>query len=116
MTTTAAITVAALRGGLITANQGGGGAATYTMPTGTAIDTAFGGSANLAVGDSFDFVITNISTNAAEDVTVAGDTGSTMTDGGSLTVASNDGVTSISSATFRMVRTGTNAWQGYRMS
>jgi hypothetical protein len=112
MTTTAAITVAALRGGMITANQGGGAAATYTTPTGAEIAAAM--PADFTVGDSFDFTITNISTNAAEDVTVAaGATGITVV--GNVTVASNDGVTSISWATFRVLCTGAATYSVYRI-
>lgn len=113
MTTTAAITVAALRGGMITANQGGAAAATYTTPTGAEIAAAM--PADFTTGDSFDFSITNLSTNAAEDVTVAaGASGITLK--GNMTVASNDAVGSIAAATFRVVCTGAATYDVYRVS
>ena len=111
MTTTATVTVAAIIGGQITANQGAAGAATYTLPTGTVLAAAL--PSDFGVGDSLEFSITNISTNAAEDVTVAGDTG--MTAKGSLIVAANSGVTELSFATFRIVNTGANTFDFYRI-
>src|SRR5574341_156151 len=91
-TTTTTLTAAEIIAGLLTANQGGAGAATYTMPLGTDLETAllalFPGLSN---DDSFDFTIVNISTNATEDVTVAGNTGTTAV--GNMTIASNAAVT-----------------------
>ena len=112
MTTSATVTVAALRGGLITANQGGAAGATYTLPSGTAMDAAM--PADFVAGDSFNFSICNISTNAAEDVTVAGNTG--MVAKGNMVVASNDGVTSIAAATFCVVKEAANTYSFYRIS
>lgn len=112
MTTTATITAAALLGGIITANQGGAGAATYTMPTGTAFQAALPG--DYENGDSWEFSVTNISTDAAEDVTVAGDTGMTLV--GSGVIASNAAATDRSAATFVIIRTGANAFSFYRKS
>ena len=111
MTTSATITTAAILGGQITANQGAAGAATYTMPTGTVLQAAL--PSTFVVGDAVEFVITNISTNAAEDVTVAGATGTTMK--GNVTVASNDAVTTVSWGKFRAVKTGTNTFDVYRV-
>lgn len=112
MTTSATVTVAALRGGLITANQGGGAGATYTLPTGTAMDAAM--PSDFVAGDSFDFAICNISTNAAEDVTVAGDTG--MVAKGNMTVASNAAVGDIAAGLFRVVKEAANTYSFYRIS
>lgn len=113
-TVSTTLTAAEIIAGLLTANQGGGAAATYTMPLGTAVETAllatFPGLAN---DDSFDFAITNISTNALEDVTVAGNTGTTAV--GGMTVASNAAVTDISWAIFRVRRTAANAYTFYRI-
>ena len=110
-TTTTTLTVAELLGGLITANQGGAGAATYTLPTGTLMQAAL--PTDFTTGDSFDFSIVNISTNAAEDVTVAGDTG--MTAVGNMTIASNAAVTDQAWGTFRVRKTGSNAFSFYRI-
>ncbi len=112
MTTTATISTAAILGGMITANQGAAGAATYTLPTGTILSAAL--PSTLAVGGSVDFTIVNISTNAAEDVTVAGDTGTTMK--GNLFIPSNDANTTHSFGTFRAIKTGTNTFDVYRVA
>jgi hypothetical protein len=115
-TTTGVMTAAELLGGLLTANQGGGGAATYTTDTGTAIETAFAAlvpGGVLANDDSFDFSIVNISTNAAEDVTVAG--GASVTAVGNMTIASNAAVTDEAKGTFRMRRTAANTFSMYRI-
>lgn len=111
MSTSATFTTAALLGGLITANQAAAGAATYTMPTGTVMDAAM--PADFVVGDSFDFSITNISTVAAEDVTVAGALG--MVAKGNLFVPSNDATSSIAFATFRVVKEAANTYSFYRI-
>ena len=111
LTTTTAITAAQVVGGLITANQGGAGAATYTFPTGTQLAAAL--PAAFTTGDSFYFHAVNISTNAAEDVTFAGDTGTTMV--GNVTMAANSGVTELSWATFLIRMTGANAFSLYRV-
>lgn len=116
MTTSATITTAAILGGLISANQGAAGAATYTMPTGTVWATAYTAATGLTpvVGDAVEFTINNISTVAAEDVTVAGATG--MTARGNMTVASNAAVTDQSVATFAIINTGTNTFDFYKLS
>lgn len=115
MTTTATITSAAILGGLITGNQGGGAAATYTLPTGAVFgpiaDAYFGG--NWGVDYSIEFTIVNISTNAAEDVTVAGDTG--MTAVGNMTIASNAAVGDQAWGTFRIRKTAANTYSFYRV-
>lgn len=110
-TTTTTLTAAEIVGGMITANQGAAGAATYTLPTGTLLAAAL--PSTFAVGDSFDFTVTNISTVAAEDVTIQGGTGTTLK--GSGAVASNNAATDISFATFRFVMTGTNTFDVYRV-
>jgi hypothetical protein len=115
MTTTATIASTSILGGLITANQGAAGAATYTLPTGTVFDAAckahFG--TPIQVNDSMDFTIVNISTVAAEDVTVAGDTG--MTAVGNMTIASNAAVADQAWGTFRVRKTAANTFSFYRV-
>lgn len=111
LTTSATLTAAQLATKLLTANQGGGAAATYTLPTGTLMDAAF---TNFRTDSSFDFHLTNISTVAAEDVTIAAGTGWTVV--GNMTIASNDAATSISAGTFRARKTGTATWTLYRIS
>lgn len=110
MTTTATISPQAIAGGIISANPGGAAPATYTMPTGTVFSS---GGPTLIVGDSVTFSIVNISTNAAEDVTVVGDTG--MTAKGNMFVPSNAATSDNSSATFCIVCTGPSTFDFYRV-
>lgn len=110
-TTTTTLTAAELLGGLLTANQGAAGTATYTTCTGTDLQNALPSS--FTTGDSFDFTIVNISTNAAEIVTVQGDTG--MTAVGNMTIAANNATTTQSWGTFRVRKTGNNAFSFYRI-
>jgi len=112
-TTSTTLTAQEILGGAITASQGASGAATYTTLTGTQLDALFP-AATLAVGLSFDFAVTNISTDAAEDVTMAGGVG--VTDVGNMVVASNAAATDMSAGTFRFFRTGSNAWELYRIA
>ncbi len=113
MTTTAGITTTAIFGGIITANQGAAGAATYTMPTGTALFAVTSGNF-VSVGDSLTFSIVNISTNAAEDITVAGNTD--MTAKGNMVVAANSSATELSRGTFTIVYKGGVAFDFYRIA
>lgn len=110
-TTTVTLTAAEILGGLITANQGAAGAATYTLPLGTDIEAAM--PADTANGDTFTFSIINISTNAAEIVTVQGNTGTTAV--GNMTIAANGATTSQAWGTFAVRRTGSGAYSFYRI-
>jgi len=110
-TTTTTLTAAEVVGGMITANQGAGAAATYTLPTGTLLAAAL--PSDFAVGESIELTITNVSTVAAEDVTVQGGTGTTLL--GSGAVASNAAATDKSSGRFRFVKSGTNTFNVYRV-
>lgn len=110
-TTSTTLTAAEIIGGLLTANQGAAGAATYTMPLGTDLEAALPG--DFATDDAFEFTIVNISTNAAEDVTVAGNTGTTAV--GNMTIASNAAVTDQAWGTFRVRKTGSAAFSFYRV-
>lgn len=110
-TTTTALTAAEMIGGILTANQGAGAGATYTMPTGTDLQTGL--PAAFATGDTLEFSIVNISTNALEIATLAGDTGTTLVGGGAVLANSAAGVAS--SATFRVRKTGANAFSIYRV-
>lgn len=111
LTTSATLTAAQLAVGILTANQGGGATATYTLPTGTLMDAAF---PNVRVDTAFDFALINISTVAAEDVSIGAGSGFTIV--GNATVASNNAATDQSTAHFRARRTGTNTWVLYRIA
>lgn len=115
-TTSVTLTAAELIGGLITANQGGGAGATYTLPLAADLETALIATyPGLQNDDAFEFVILNISTVAAEDVTVATNTGWTLV--GELVVPSNDtaGIAP-SNAMFRVRRTAANTYTLYRVA
>lgn len=112
-TTDATLTTAELLGGWITVNQGAAGTSTQTTPTGTQIDAALPSA--FATGDSFDFIVINISTNAAEDAILAAGAGVTLV--GDLNVASIDTAgEKSSSGTFRFRKTGSNAFTAYRIA
>lgn len=116
MTTTATISSAAILGRLITASQGGSAAATYTMPTGAVFAAAADavlGTGNWPTNYAIEFTIVNISTDASEDVTVAGATG--MTAVGNTTIASNAAVGDQAWGTFRVRRTAAATFSFYRV-
>lgn len=111
LTTSATLTAAQVISGLLLANQGAAGAATYTMPTGTLLQAAL--PKTMQVGDGFEFTIVNVSTVAAEDVTVAGGSGTTAV--GNMTIASNAAVADQAWGTFYVQKTGNNAFSFYRV-
>jgi hypothetical protein len=113
LTTSATLSAAAMYSSIFTASQGGGAAASYTTPTGSqlagVLPTGFG------VGDTFEFSITNISTNASEIATlVAGASGITLF--GNMTIAANNATTTANThATFRVYCSGANTFNIYRV-
>ncbi len=115
-TTTTTLTAAELIGGLLTGNPGGAAAATYTTPTGTDMETALiAVYPGLQNNDAFDFTIINLSTDAAEDITVAAGAGFTAV--GNMVVESNEATAQKSPfGTFRVRRTGANAYSIYRVA
>lgn len=114
-TTATTLTAAELLSGLLTANQGGAAAANYTLPLATALETALlVTNPGLANDDAFDFTLLNISTVAAEDITVATNTGWTLV--GKMTVESNAAVTDNSFGIFRARRTAANTYTLYRVA
>lgn len=112
MTDTTTITAAALIGGMIKATPTA--AASYTMPTGAVLAAAL--PAAIGVGDTVEFTITNVATNATFDVTVL-TAASGITLFGNMVVEANDATTTKgSSAVFRAVATGATAFDVYRIS
>jgi hypothetical protein len=113
-TSTTTLTAAELLTGLITSNPGGAAAATYTTPTGTQIETAMKAlKGTWDVDDSFIFSVVNISTNAADAVTIAAGAGVTLV--GDMTLAPvvvGDG----SSGIFLARKTAVNAVSIYRLA
>lgn len=113
-TTSTTLTAAELLGGLLTGNQGAAAAATYTLPLGTDLETALiAAFPGLAVNDAFEFTLINISVVAAEDITIATNTGWTLV--GKMTIESNAAVTDDSRGTFRVRRTAANTYTLYRI-
>lgn len=110
-TTSTTLTAAEIIAGLITGNQGAAGAANYQLPLAADVDTAL---PNSAADDAFDFSIVNISTVAAEDVTITTNTGWTLV--GEMTVESNDADRAASSGRFRCRKTAAGAWTIYRIA
>lgn len=113
MTTSATITVGAILGGMISANQGAAGAASYTMPTGAVLAAAL--PSDFTTGDSLDFTICNVSAVDAEDVTLI-TAASGITLKGNVVVEANSASTKVSQGTFRCLCTGASTFDVYRVS
>lgn len=111
-TTTTTLTAAEIIGGLLTGNQGAAGAASYTLPTVANLEAAL--PSDWAADDAFEFTLINLSTVAAEDITVVTNTGWTLV--GKMTVESNAAVTDDARGTFRARKTGASAWSLYRVA
>lgn len=107
---TATLTVAQILSGLIIVNQAGAAACTLTMPTASALDTAF---PNLKTNSRIDVSFVNISTVGAEDATIAVGTG--ITAYGNLFVPSNAATSDVAWGTFALVKTGDAAYNLYRV-
>lgn len=110
-TVSATLTAAEILTGLITVNQGAAGASVQTLPTAAAMDTAL---PDFSADMSFDFSLINISTVAAEDASIATNTGWTLV--GNMDVASNAAATDKSAGRFRARKTAEGAWTLYRLS
>jgi len=104
-TATATLTAAQIANQMLVANPGTS-AATYTLPLGTAIDTAV---PNATVGSTFDLAIVNIGTSSGA-VTLAVNTG--VTDGGNALTA----VAVTTSQMFRFRKTGDGTYVVYRLA
>lgn len=105
-TDTATLTAAQVLNGIILATPTA--AANYTLPT--VADFEAGGISSANVGSTFEFVIINLASNAAYDITLVTNTGWTIT-GGGVTV-----VQELSSARFRARKTSSTTWQLYRIA
>jgi hypothetical protein len=117
-TVSATLTAAELLAGVITANPGGGAAAALQLPLASALDTATaamgaGGTAMVAT-DSFDFSVTNVSTNALESASLTTNTGWTLV--GDTDIAANSGPTTKSAGWFRATKRGAATWTLYRLA
>lgn len=111
-TTTATLTIAELMTGIITGTHTAGATQTYTLPTGTLTDAGV----TMAIGDSFDWVLINLSAAAADTVTVAAGTDHTVV--GTMVVASAHSTTGAlygNAAQFRTRKTAANTFVTYRI-
>ena len=104
-TSTATLTVAQITGNVLVANPSTS-AATYTLPTASAIDAVLG---NTKIGSTFDLFIVNTGTSSG---TVTLSMGTGITDGGNAAVA----VAITSSALFRFRKTGDAAYTVYKIA
>lgn len=104
-TSTATLTVAQITGGWLKADPSTS-AATYTLPTASALDSAV---SNARTGSTFDLSIINVGTSSG---TVTLSMGTGITDGGNAAVA----VAITSSAIFRFRKTGEGAWTVYKIA
>lgn len=110
-TATATLTVAQVLNGLIAATPAA--AVTYTLPTGALLDAG----ATLAIGDSFDWSIINLATNATFIISVAAGTGHTVV--GVMDVASNNATTGAlygASGRFKTRKTAADTFITYRIA
>jgi len=113
LTTSATVTIAQLLTGIITGTHTAGATQTYTLPTGTLTDAGV----TMAIGDSFDWVLINLSAAAADTVTVAAGTDHTVV--GSMVVASAHSTTGAvygNAAQFRTRKTAANTFVTYRIA
>lgn len=105
---TGTIVSADIFAGLITSTQSTGATITLTLPTGTLLDAA----SNLAIGQGFYWRAINLSTSAANTVTVAAGSGNTIV-GDTVTQASGL-TTGHSTATWFSKKTAANTFVTYR--
>lgn len=104
-TSTATLTAAQVTGEWLVANPSTS-AATYTLPTASALDAVL---VNAKVGSTFDLFIVNTGTSSG---TVTLSMGTGITDGGNAAVA----VAVTSSAMFRFRKTGDAAYSVYKIA
>jgi hypothetical protein len=113
MTTAATISVAGMLGGIITATHAAGATAAYTLPTGTVMDAA--DPADFEANESFDVTIINLSTAAADTVTLTAASGFTIV-GDPIVQSAHVSSTRSNSGTFRCRKTAANTYVAYRIS
>jgi len=112
-TTAVTLTGAELLGEIITGTHAAGADVDYTLPTGTNMDAA----AQMAVNDSFDWTLINLSAAAADTVTVTANTGHTVVGNGIVQSAhSTTGELYGNSGRFRTRKTAANTFVTYRIA
>jgi hypothetical protein len=113
-TTAVTLTGAELLTRIITGTHTTGADVDYTLPTGTAMDTAL---ANISDDESFEFTLINLSAALADTITLIENTGT-----GDFTIVGDPIVQSAhadsdqpASATFRVRKTAANTFVAYRL-
>ena len=115
-TTSATLTGAEMLAGILTGNQGAGAGAAYTLPLGADMEKAFRlVKGELAVDDSFDLHVINLSVTAAEDITMTTNTGWTLV-GSMLVIEQAAGNPGGSNGHFRARRTAADTYTLYRIA
>lgn len=113
LTGSATLTIAQLLTRIITDTHATGATATYTLPTGTLTDAGV----DLAIGDSFEWTLINLSAAAADTVTIAAGTDHTVV--GVMLVQSAHSTTggngSGNAGSFRTRKTAANTYVTYRL-
>ncbi len=110
-TNTEVLTVAELLGGIFV--QTPSAATTTTVPTGAALTAAL--NAELAVGDSFDFILINIGTTG-DDITFTMATGITLVGSAIVRAAVDAATEQAGQAIFRFRNSGAGVWIAYRIA
>lgn len=110
--TTSTVVAPDLMAGLITSTQATGDTITLTLPTGTLMDAAL----DLPINGSFEWSLINLSSAAADTVTIAAGSGHTIV--GTSIVQSAHATTGLlygNSARFRTRKTAANTFVTYRL-
>lgn len=108
----ATLTIAQLLTFIITDTHATGATATYTLPTGTLADAGV----DLAIGDSFDWTLINLSAAAADTVTVAAGATHTLVGLGTVPSAhATTGGVSSNAGSFRTKKLAANTFETYRI-
>lgn len=111
------LTVAELQTGLLTGTHAAGATQAYTLPTGTLTDAGFAGDGALAVNDSFEWVLINLSAAAADTITITAGDGHTLVGEGIVQSAhASTGQLYGNSARFLTRKTATNTFVTYRIA
>lgn len=108
-TTTVTLLATDLASGIVTATQSSGGTIAYTLPTGTLTDAAL----NLRVNESIQWYLINLSSSAANTITLTAGAGHTIVGNAVLGVATS---AIPGSATFLTRKTAANTFVTYRLN
>jgi hypothetical protein len=107
------ISPAGLLGGIITGTHVTGATVGYTTPIGADISALF---PNLAVGDSFELCIINLSAALLDTITLTAGDGAVTIFGNAIVASSNAATIGSASAIFRFRNSGAGTWVAYRIS